>query len=87
MLYFIKDIIEIQPFKIICIFNNGQKRIIDLSELITKKVKSDLYRQLVNPNYFSTVKLDSYGTLFWSNGIDFCPDVLFELSTLVEEIN
>jgi len=24
--------------------------------------------------------LDSYGTLVWSNGIDFCPDVLYGLS-------
>jgi hypothetical protein len=39
-----------------------------------------LISKLSDPNYFKTVKLDSYGTLTWDNGVDFDPDNLYRLS-------
>ena len=86
MLHFIKEIIDIHPFKVVCIFNYGEKRMIDLSDLIKNKINSKLYQQLADDEYFSSVKLDSYGTLYWDNGLDFCPDVLFEISEPINEV-
>ena len=44
---------------------------------------SSIFKKLLDAEYFKTVKLDSYGTLSWDNEVDFCPDVLYEMSALV----
>jgi hypothetical protein len=43
-------------------------------------IHNPFYSLLLQPDYFKSVKLDSYGTLCWENEIDFCPDVLYQMS-------
>jgi len=40
------------------------------------------FAALKDPNIFCKVKLDpEFDSLVWENGIDLCPDVLYDLST------
>jgi hypothetical protein len=81
MIHFIKEIISVEPFKVVCLYNTGERREIDLKEMLESyAATSAFFKPLLNPEYFKTVKLDSYGTLSWDNEIDFCPDVLYQNS-------
>jgi len=43
------------------------------------------FRQLLDPEYFVTVKLEAeFASISWDNGIDLCPDVLYALGKRVE---
>lgn len=84
MLHFVSDIIEVKPYTVVCRFNNEEVRAVDLWPLLEKnRVDGNVYAQLLDTNYFKTVQLDSYGTLTWDNEVDFCPDVLYDMSVPV----
>jgi len=82
MLYFVKNILDIHDYTVACEFNTGETRTVNLREIVEKyrRINDDLISQLSDPNYFKTVKLDSYGTLAWDNGVDFDPDNLYRMS-------
>ena len=83
MLHFIEKIIKVNDdFSVICVLNNNDTRLIDLSEWVVQfKLANDGWASAIaDINYFKKVHLDSYGTLKWDNELDFCPDVLFEIS-------
>ncbi|MDQ6477617.1 DUF2442 domain-containing protein [Dyadobacter sp. LHD-138] len=83
MLYYIKEIVSVQDYNISCLFNTGEVRVVELSELIAKykKINDGLISNLADKAYFKSVKLDSYGTLTWANGVDFDPDNLYNMSS------
>ena len=85
MIHFITEIIHIEKQIIICKFNNGELRSINLESTIKKYSanSNSFLNKLSDETYFRNVKLDSYGTLSWNNEIDFCPDVLYNMSSLV----
>lgn len=82
MLYFIKNILDIHDYTVTCVFNTEETRTVNLKEIIEKyrRINDGLISKLSDPNYFKTVKLDSYGTLTWDNGVDFDPDNLYRMS-------
>jgi Protein of unknown function (DUF2442) len=83
MLNFIKQIEKINDdFSVVSLFNNNERRLVDLSDWVTefKKANDGWASRISDINYFKTVHLDSYGTLQWNNQLDFCPDVLYEIS-------
>lgn len=82
MLHYIKKIIAVEPFTIVCKFNTGGLRKIDLRNKIKRYASTSpkLFNPLLSKDYFIKVKLDSYGTLCWDNEVDFCPDVLYKMS-------
>jgi hypothetical protein len=82
MLHYIKKIIEVKDYTVTCVFNTDETRTVNLKEIIEKyrRINDGLISKLSDPNYFKTVKLDSYGTLTWDNGVDFDPDNLYRLS-------
>jgi hypothetical protein len=83
MLHFIKKIVTVNSdFSVVCLFNNGETRLVDLSEWVEqfRQVNDGWASRIADINYFKTVELDSYGTLKWNNELDFCPDVLYEMS-------
>ena len=87
MLHFIKQITKVNDdFSLVCLFNNDEMRLIDLSSWVAdfKKANDGWASNLSDINYFKTVQLDSYGTLKWDNQLDFCPDVLYSMSQLVK---
>ncbi|WP_221394558.1 DUF2442 domain-containing protein [Dyadobacter sp. NIV53] len=82
MLHYIKKIVSVQDYRIYCLFNTGEVRVIDLWATIEKyrNINDGLISQLADPTYFKSVQLDSYGTLIWDNGVDFDPDNLYKMS-------
>ena len=82
MMHYIKNIIQVRDYVVICEFNTGETRTVNLKEIIEKyrRINDGLISKLSDPIYFKTVKLDSYGTLTWDNGVDFDPDNLYLMS-------
>lgn len=82
VLHYIKNIIQVHGYAVTCEFNTGETRTVNLKEIIEKyrMINDGLISKLSDPNYFKTVKLDSYGTLTWDNGVDFDPDNLYHIS-------
>ena len=81
MIHIVKNINRIEPFKLSILFNTGEVKIIDLNQKLIEWSKSEnsKYKELLNPEYFMTVQLNKeLETIYWDNGIDFCPDSLFE---------
>jgi hypothetical protein len=82
MLHYIKHIEKIEGYKITCLFNTNEIKTIDFDPIVSKyrKINDGLVSKLTDLDYFKSVSLDSYGTVCWSNGVDFCPEVLYNLA-------
>jgi len=83
MLHFIKQIVKVNDnFSVVFLFNTNETRVIDLSEWVEqfRNANDGWASRIADINYFKKVQLDSYGTLQWDNQLDFCPDVLYEMS-------
>lgn len=80
MLHLIKHINKVEPFKINVLFNTGETKTVDFNQKLNDWSKSEnsKFKDLLNPDYFMTVKLNAdLETVYWDNGIDFCPDSLY----------
>lgn len=62
-------------YVILCSFNNGQQKRVDLTPLL----QYPAFEELKDKNLFVQFGLD--GTIFWSNGADVAPEYLFENGT------
>ncbi|QRR03207.1 DUF2442 domain-containing protein [Dyadobacter sandarakinus] len=84
MLYYIKEILNVEAYTVTCLFNTGEVKTVNLQAIIQKysDINDGLVSQLRDPDYFKSVKLDSYGTLTWGNGVDFDPDNLYKMGAL-----
>jgi len=90
MIHLVKKIENIESLKICLLFNSGEYRIINFTEKLKDWAKSDnsKYRDLMNPDYFKTVQMnDELETIYWENGIDFCPDTLYAWSEPIKSTN
>lgn len=74
-----KTVISVQPldnYKLLLEFDNGEKRIGDISSLLVKPV----FAFLKDSTFFNSVYIE-YGAVTWrdSNGheVDICPDKLY----------
>ncbi|ELR98099.1 DUF2442 domain-containing protein [Gloeocapsa sp. PCC 73106] len=78
----LKDIIEVKPgrqYQLYLKFEDGQEGTIDINEIIEF---TGIFRPLKDLRYFQEVKLNpEWGTIYWENGADFDPDVLYSLIT------
>ncbi|MCZ8357850.1 MAG: DUF2442 domain-containing protein [Microcystis sp. LE19-388.1G] len=78
----LKDIIEVKPlnnYQLYLKFEDNQEGIINLEEII-KFV--GIFQPLKDLNFFKTVKINpDWGTIYWENGADLDPDVLYSLIT------
>lgn len=82
MLHYIKKIINVENYSVVCLFNTSEVKTVNLEAIIEKykKINDGLISKLSDTNYFKTVSLDSYGTLIWDNGVDFDPDNLYKIA-------
>lgn len=64
-----------QNYTLILLFDNGEERVFDVKPFLDKGI----FRDLQNVRIFSSVK-PFLGSIQWSNGADFCPDMLYEES-------
>jgi hypothetical protein len=87
MLHLIKDMKEAEPFFLTLCFNTGETLHVDLTEKLQEWSQSpnSKFRVLLQPEYFRSVKWDpEMETVYWENGIDLCPDVLYEIGSRQE---
>jgi hypothetical protein len=84
MIHFITEIVSSEQLALVCRFNTGEERLVDMQKVLGDAIHTPFFARLLNPEFFSSVKLDSYGTLCWNDEIDFCPDVLYENSNPAE---
>lgn len=91
----ILKIIEIQPYRVTCVWNDNIMRTIDLESFIMNASRNpaNSYSQLIDKKRFSEVKCDGT-SLYWDNGInitdidgsrktaalDIDPEVLFNMA-------
>lgn len=86
-MHHIKEILEVNPYKIKLRFNTEEELTVDFEERLKLKSKSDqsIYTKLLDPKYFSSVKLNhEMQSIYWDNGVDFCPDVLYMMAKNIE---
>lgn len=88
MIHLIKEIKEVSPFMLTLYYKSGELVLVDLEGKLREwsQTPDSKFRQLLDPDYFVTVKLDTeFASIFWDNGIDLCPDVLYELGKRMEK--
>jgi len=61
-------------YKIHLIFNNGESKIVDLSD----KLIGSIFEPLKDKLYFQSFTI-KYNTIEWNNGADFAPEYLYEI--------
>jgi hypothetical protein len=82
-MHFVKEIIKAEPFKLHLLFDDSTVRMVNLEDKLAQWSKNgdSIFKTLMQPDYFSKVKLNKeLETVYWDNGVDFCPDMLFKWS-------
>jgi hypothetical protein len=76
----LKDIVLAQskePYQIYLLFEDGVAGVVDLRELVEFV---GVFEPLRDPAYCSQVQVNpEVGTIFWENGADLDPDVLYSI--------
>lgn len=72
MLLTITDVEYLGDYTLLCSFNNGQRRKVDLTPLLAYPAFADLR----DKGNFIQFGLDH--TIFWANGADIAPEYLYE---------
>jgi hypothetical protein len=75
MLVGVTDVKPLPDYKLLLIFDNGEKRIFDCSSYLD----TGIFKELKDIKLFETVHV-SFDTVEWSNGADLCPECLYEFS-------
>ena len=78
----LKDIISVKPlegYQLHIQFEDETQGIIDISQLIEF---TGIFTSLQDLNFFQEVKVHpEWGTIYWENGADLDPDVLYAIIT------
>ena len=83
----ITKIIDIKDLALILEFDKKEIRRVDLADRFMSKSKSpqSKFRELLDKDKFSKVHLHpEWETIYWDNGIDLDPNVLYDMSTPVQ---
>ena len=68
MIHHVKEIINVDPFKLTLKFNTGETLVVDLESRLKAKSSSEksLYKMLLNPEYFKQVRLQTeMESIYW----------------------
>ncbi|MBC6427601.1 MAG: DUF2442 domain-containing protein [Ekhidna sp.] len=82
-----------EPYKLLCFFNNGEQRILDLEKVLDPEKK--FVSKVLTVNTFKKVRIDSFGGISWEGvaemkdldgkiipcDYDICPDFAYLNST------
>lgn len=66
----------IDGYRLLLLFNNGERRVVDLSNSLNGPV----YLPLKDITYFKNFSI-KFNTVEWENGADFAPEYLYDIST------
>lgn len=78
MILQVTNVEYIGDYSLICTFNNGERRKVDLTPLL----EYPAYEELKDKSKFEQFGLDE--TIFWANGADIAPEYLFETACLIK---
>jgi len=71
----ITQVIPLDDFRLRLLFNTGEEGLFDMRSYLERPAFASLRDQ----NLFRHVMIDEIaGTICWPNGIDFCPDMVYE---------
>ena len=90
MIHLITELISAEPYKLTLKFKTGEIRQVDLETKLNEWASNpkSKFAELKDPEYFKNVKLDpDFNSVVWENGIDLCPDVLYDLSSEINRQN
>lgn len=73
------DVKTLEGYKLLIVFDNGEKRIFDVNPYMNHKV----FAELKNKEIFKTVKVGGL-SIEWINGADICPDELYNNSIPID---
>lgn len=74
------DVKALEDYKILVIYQNGEKRIKDMKPYLEKGV----FKKLKDEEFFKSVKV-AYGTVSWGEQIDLCADSIYETSEIYKD--
>jgi hypothetical protein len=69
-------------FKLLILFENGERRLFDISSYLDHGV----FRDLRDPAMFNSARI-SFDSVAWANGADVCPEVLYRESVPVRDMD
>lgn len=72
----------LRDYKIKLLFSDGITKVIDFKQFLTSTRK--LIAPLLDAEYFQRFYVDEI-TICWPNGLDFSPDVLYEVGKEIKE--
>lgn len=72
MILSVKNVDYLGDYTLLCTFNGGVKKKVDLSSLL----KYPAYKELADKKKFVQFGLDQ--TIFWFNGADIAPEYLYD---------
>jgi hypothetical protein len=92
-------IIEVAPYYIVCLFNNGELRKLTVEPNLLDKTNKSITDLIFNKNIFTTVKIGEMGQLYWENiatmkdekgkliqcEYDFSPEFVYHNSNVVKQ--
>lgn len=67
----------LDSYRIMLLFNNGEKRIVDLSQ----SLNGEVFAPLKDIGFFKRFSI-KFNTIEWENGADFAPEYLYEIGTV-----
>ncbi len=67
-----KEVKALPDFTLLLVFQNGERRLSDVSPYLDQGV----FQALRDPAVFNSAHI-SFDTVAWSNGADLCPEVLY----------
>ncbi len=80
---FLIDVTDVNPMenrKLQLTFADGLQAVINMDEVI--RSYTGIFTQLQEDAYFRQVRVSSdMGTIYWPNGADVCPDVLYSFAS------
>jgi hypothetical protein len=77
----VRDVKPVANFQLELTFSNGEIRVFDMKPYLS----TGLFVQLKNETIFASV-VSTMGSIQWKNGLDLCPDTLYEDSVPYNKI-
>lgn len=78
-----KKVEYIGDWNLLVTFQDGEKKVYICDDIPTSQ--KPIEKPLKDIEYFKTAYIDEYGILTWSNGVDVCPDGLYNESIPYDE--
>ncbi len=73
MVVYVKSVEPKDNYNLLVTFENGEKRMFDCTELLSKNI----YKPLKNKTFFASVKTE-FGTAVWNGQIDIAPEYIYQ---------